>query len=236
MNEFLIPVTRTTLAEEVCGRLTAHLVNGDWQPGDRLPSERELCELLGVGRASLREALKALALIGMIESRVGEGTFVRNRSEFLASPLLWSIAGSDENQRKELVEARRLLERELAMLAAQRATSEELQQIEMLLNRMGQSVKDPKLFMEADIDFHLAIAQAAHNRPLLNGVQLIRNVMRQWIEQSLRAPGTSTEVLVQHEAIFRAIEKRDSEGARRAMEQHLDAMGALLLNTLQLRT
>jgi GntR family transcriptional regulator, transcriptional repressor for pyruvate dehydrogenase complex len=230
MNEFLVPVTRTTLAEEVCGRLTAHLVNGDWQPGDRLPSERELCELLGVGRASLREALKALALIGMIESRVGEGTFVRNRSEFLASPLLWSIAGSDESQRKELVEARRLLERELAMLAAQRATSAELQQIEMLLNRMSQSVKDPKVFMEADINFHLAIAQAAHNRPLLNGVQLIRNVMRQWIEQSLRAEGTAAEVLLQHEAIFRAIERRDSEGARQAMEQHLDAMGELLLS------
>ena len=81
---FLTPVDRTTLTGDVCRKLISHLVRGDWAEGDRIPSERELCEMLGVGRASLREALKALEIMGMIEVRVGDGTFVcrRSRSSF----------------------------------------------------------------------------------------------------------------------------------------------------------
>lgn len=229
MSDFLTPVTRTTLTEDVCGKLTAHLVRGDWQEGDRLPSERELCKRLGVGRASLREAMKALELMGMIESRVGEGTFVCRRSDFLARPLLWSIAGSDETQVKELIEARRLMERELAMLAAARAKEEDLQKIEQLLNRMTQSVDKREAYLNADLDFHLAIAQAAYNRPLLNAVQLIRNVMRQWIDESLQVAGTSSVALVQHKRIFELICKKDGNAARQAMEEHLDAMADVLL-------
>jgi GntR family transcriptional repressor for pyruvate dehydrogenase complex len=229
MSKFLTPVVRTTLREEVCSRLTAHLVNGDWKAGDRLPAERELCELLGVGRASLREALKALELMGMIESRVGEGTFVRQRSEFMASPLLWSVAGSDESQLKELIEARLLVEGELARLAAKRASRAELRNIEALLNRMRDSITASESFMEADLNFHLAVAQAAHNRPLLNGVQVLRNLMRQWIEQSLHAPGTTELALRQHEAIFQAIAEKNGENARLAMQRHLEDMGKMLL-------
>jgi GntR family transcriptional regulator, transcriptional repressor for pyruvate dehydrogenase complex len=229
MSTFLTPVTRTTLTEDVCSKLTGHLVRGDWQEGDRLPSERELCKSLGVGRASLREAMKALELMGIIESRVGEGTFVCGRSDFLARPLLWSIAGSDETQVKELIEARRLMERELAMLAAERAQEKDLQKIEQLLNRMTQSVDKREAYLIADLDFHLAIAQAAYNRPLLNAVQLIRNVMRQWIEESLQVAGTSSNALVQHKRIFEMISKKDSNAARQAMEEHLDAMADVLL-------
>jgi GntR family transcriptional repressor for pyruvate dehydrogenase complex len=229
MSDFLTPVSRTTLTEDVCSKLTAHLVRGDWQEGDRLPSERELCKLLGVGRASLREALKALELMGLVESRVGEGTFVCSRSDFLARPLFWSIAGSDETQLKELIEARLLMERELAMLAAKRADDEDLLRIRTLLDRMNRSIDKREAYLTADLDFHLAIAQAAHNRPLLNAVQLIRNVMRQWIEESLRVPGISSTSLKQHELIFEMILKKDSDGARQAMEVHLAAMAEVLL-------
>ena len=230
MSDFLTPVARTTLTEDVCAKLTGHLVNGDWHEGDRLPSERELCGLLGVGRASLRESLKALELMGLIESRVGEGTFVRSRSDFLARPLLWSIAGSDETQVQELIEARRLMERELATLAAERRNKDDLQRIEQLVEMMDRSIQKPEVFLNADFDFHLAIAQAAHNRPLLNAVQLIRNVMRQWIEESLRVPGTSSTALIQHRKIYELIAKKDRSGARKAMEEHLNAMAAVLLS------
>jgi len=229
MSDFLTPVARTTLTEDVCSKLAAHLVRGDWQEGDRLPSERELCKRLGVGRASLREAMKALELMGMIESRVGEGTFVCGRSDFLARPLFWSIVGSDETQVKELIEARRVMERELAMLAAARAQEKDLEKIEQLLNRMTQSVDKREVYMNADLDFHLAIAQAAYNRPLLNAVQLIRNVMRQWIQESLQVAGTASAALVQHKRIFEMISKKDSYAARAAMEEHLDSMAEVLL-------
>jgi len=230
MSDFLTPVARTTLTEDVCGKLASHLVRGDWQEGDRLPSERELCKRLAVGRASLREAMKALEFMGMLESRVGEGTFVRSRSDFLARPLIWSIAGSDETQVKELIEARRLMERELAMLAAGRAKEEDLHNIEQLLNRMAQSLDQRQVYLSADLDFHLAIARAAYNRPLLTAVQLIRNVMREWIDESLQVSGTSDTALGQHKKIFEMISKHDGNGAREAMEEHLDAMANILLD------
>ena len=110
-------------------------MRGDWREGDRLPPERELCERLGVGRPSLREALKALEIIGMIESRSG-GTFVCNRSEFLSRPLLWAIAGSAQTDTYQLLEARIAIELELVDLAAQRATSQDLDAIANQLHVM----------------------------------------------------------------------------------------------------
>src|SRR5207247_10402664 len=102
------------------------LMRGDWREADR---ERELCQKLGVGRASLREALKALEIMGMIETRLGDGTYVCPRSDFLARPLLWAITGSSKTEAEELIEARKLIEWELVGLAAERATSEELTDI-----------------------------------------------------------------------------------------------------------
>jgi GntR family transcriptional regulator, transcriptional repressor for pyruvate dehydrogenase complex len=228
-SSFLTPVARTTVTSDVCRKLVAHLVRGDWQEGDRLPSERELGRLLGVGRASLREALKALEIMGMVESRVGNGTFVCHRSEFLARPMLWSITGSDQTQVHELIEARRLMEGELAALAAERGTAEDLQEIALQIGRMEQGIANTELFLDADLEFHLAIGQAAHNRLLLNAVQLIRNLMRQWMGETLQVPDTASEALRQHKEIFKAISGKDKEGARSAMDLHLDAMAKLLL-------
>jgi len=228
-NSFLTPVARTTVTSDVCRKLVSHLVRGDWQEGDRIPSERELGKLLGVGRASLREALKALEIMGMVESRVGNGTFVCHRSEFLSRPMLWSITGSDQTQVHELLEARRLMEGELASLAAERGTAEDLAEIAIYLDRMEQAHDNMAMFMSADLEFHFAIGQAAHNSLLLNAVHLIRNLMRQWIGETLRVPTTAPEALVQHRNIFQAIAAKDKTAARSAMDLHLDTMAKLLL-------
>jgi GntR family transcriptional regulator, transcriptional repressor for pyruvate dehydrogenase complex len=228
-NSFLTPIARTTVTSDVCRQLVSHLVRGDWQEGDRIPSERELGKLLGVGRASLREALKALEIMGMVESRVGNGTFVCNRSEFLSRPILWSITGSDQTQVHELIEARRLMEGELASLAVERGTPEDLKEIAQYLDRMEQGIENMDSFLDADLEFHFAIGQAAHNRLLLNAVQLIRNLMRQWIGETLRVPNTASEALRQHKEIFKAISAKDRAGARSAMDLHLDSMAKLLL-------
>jgi GntR family transcriptional repressor for pyruvate dehydrogenase complex len=228
-NSFLTPIARTTVTSDVCRKLVSHLVRGDWQEGERIPSERELGKLLGVGRASLREALKALEIMGMVESRVGNGTFVCNRSEFLSRPMLWSITGSDQTQVHELIEARRLMEGELASLAAQRGTPEDLKEIAQYLDRMEHGIENMELFLDADLEFHFAIGQAAHNRLLLNAVQLIRNLMRQWIGETLRVPKTAPEALRQHKDIFKAISAKDKAGARSAMDLHLDSMAKLLI-------
>src|SRR5918995_420129 len=124
-DTFLTPVARTTLTADISRKLVTHLLRGDWGEGHRMPPERELCQRLGVGRASLREALKALEIMGMIETRLGEGTFVCARSDFFARPLMWAITGSDISDARELVEARKLIEGEFAGVAAEQATPDD---------------------------------------------------------------------------------------------------------------
>ena len=85
------PVLRTKLTASVFEQLLSYVVSGAWKPGDRIPPERDLCQQLGIARTSLREALKAMELVGMLDSRVGDGTFVCPRSEFLSRPLLWAF-------------------------------------------------------------------------------------------------------------------------------------------------
>lgn len=227
--DFLKTVSRSNLTADICQKMIDHLVNGDWREGDQIPPERELCRMLGVGRSSLREAMKALEIIGMIEMRVGEGTFVCSRSDFLANPLLWSIAGSGVTEASELVEARKLIEVELAGMAASRATPDDLKQIGIHLDTMENSLGKVGEFLEADISFHLAIARAGHNRVLLNSLQLIRNLMQKWVRTSLdQHTFVAAEALAQHQAIFLALAKRNPEKAREAMRTHLDAMAAYL--------
>ena len=222
--KFITPVARTTVTADVCRKLTSHLIRGDWTEGDRLPPERELCRLLGVGRASLREALKAMEIMGLIEGRVGEGTFVRERSAFLAQPLLWAIAGSEGTDVREILEARLTIEVALAGFAAQRSTAEDLEKIEGSLNDMADALDAPAAFLQADVAFHLAIAEAAHNRILLNAVHLIRNLMRHWITEALRVEGVAARAVEQHRTIYKAVSGRDAKKAQAAMAEHLRAM------------
>lgn len=229
-KDFLTPVTRTTLSADICRKLVAHLVRSDWAEGDRIPPERELCQMLGVGRASLREALKALEIMGMIETRLGDGTFVCSRSEFLARPLLWAITGSSPGETQQLIEARRCLEVEMAGWAAERATEEELKVIEGHLNQMRQAANS-NAFLEADLSFHLAIGAASHNTIFLNALHLIRNLLRQWIGRALALEGVSEVSLEHHTAILEAIQARDPAAARAAMRHHLNETAKFLLAT-----
>lgn len=232
-KDFLTPVTRTTLTSDICRKMVSHLIRGDWRSGERIPAERELCQKLNVGRASLREALKALEIMGMIETRLGDGTYVCERSEFFSRPLLWAITSSSEAEAQELVEARRLIEVELAGMAAERGTAEDLRQLGEQLDLMEKFKDSPADFAQADIHFHIAIAQAAHNSILMNALHLIRNLLQQWISTSLSIEGVSAKALEQHKVIFLTIAKKNSAAARGAMQNHLEEMAVSLLQAQQ---
>jgi GntR family transcriptional repressor for pyruvate dehydrogenase complex len=231
----LAVIPKTTVTSAAFEALIQHIIYGDWPQGTRIPPERELCQSLGIGRASLREALKALELVGMVESRVGDGTFVCPRTEFLSRPLLWAITGSDRAELRDLVEARRLIEEEIAALAAERASSIEIQRIGETVEELRVSLPLPEAALAADMHFHVALAEAAHNQILLNAVQLFRNLMKQWIHLKLRGEGVPRQVLEQHEQIFAAIRHRDPELARLRMREHLGSMGRLLIQTVESR-
>src|SRR5436305_9567599 len=199
------PLVRTTLAASAFEQLISHVVNGDWKAGDRIPPERELCQQLGIARTSLREALKAMELIGMLDSRVGDGTFVCPRSEFLSRPLLWAFTGTDHAELRDIMEAREFLEQDLAGLAAERASESEIEAIAAAVSQMERCIAEGTSTLESDMQFHLAIARAAHNEVLRNAVQLLRNLLRQWLVLKLLMPAVPAKVLKQHQAICRAI-------------------------------
>jgi len=230
-RQFLTPVNRTTLTGDIYRKMVTHLIRGDWSPGERIPPERELCQQLGVGRASLREALKALEIMGMIETRLGDGTYVCQRSEFLSRPLLWAITSSSEAEVHELVEARKLIEIELSGLAAERATPADLKEIGLHLDQMESWAGDVEQFLRSDIAFHLAVGHASHNSILMNALLLIRNLLQNWIGSTLKIQGVAETALQQHQRIFLAIAKKDPAAARLAMQNHLQEMANFLLES-----
>jgi GntR family transcriptional regulator, transcriptional repressor for pyruvate dehydrogenase complex len=231
----ITPLARTTLTASAFEQLISYVVNGTWKAGDRIPPERELCQQLGIARTSLREALKAMELIGMLDSRVGDGTFVCPRSEFLSRPLLWAFTGTDHAELRDIMEAREFLEQDLAGLAAERASESEVAAIGEAVKKMEKCITEGVSTLEADMEFHLAIAQAAHNEVLRNAVQLLRNLMRQWLVLKLMIPHVPDKVLKQHEAIYRAIRAGNPSAARKAMWIHLEQTAHLVTQVVEKR-
>ncbi|HWF48349.1 MAG TPA: FadR/GntR family transcriptional regulator [Bryobacteraceae bacterium] len=229
------PLVRATLTASAFEQLLSYVVKGHWKAGERIPPERELCQQLRIARTSLREALKAMELIGMLDSRIGDGTFVCPRSEFLSRPLLWAFTGTDHAELRDIIEAREFLERDLAGLAAERGSEAEIDAIGAAVNAMRENITESKSILEPDLAFHLAIATAAHNEVLRNAVQLLLNLLKQWLVLKLLLPTVPSKVLKQHEDIYRAIRSRDVAGARDAMWGHLEDTAQLLQQIVQKR-
>jgi GntR family transcriptional repressor for pyruvate dehydrogenase complex len=223
-----VPIERTTLSAATFERLIANVVHGTWKAGQQIPTERILCQQLGIARNSLREALKAMELIGMLESRVGEGTFVCPRSEFLSRPLLWAFTGTDHAELADLMEARALMEADLAGLAASRATPEELKRIEDTLHAMEHDIAGSEAVLESDMAFHLCVGEAAHNEVLANAAQLLRNLMKYWIHLKLMIGRIPAQALERHREIYQAISSRNAEASRALMQEHLNETTTLI--------
>lgn len=229
------PVARTKLTESVFEQLLSYVVSGSWKAGDRIPPERDLCQQLGIARTSLREALKAMELVGMLDSRVGDGTFVCPRSEFLCRPLLWAFTGTDREELREVMEARTIIEENLAGLAAERGSDEQIKGIAAAVQMMRDSIARGESILEADMAFHMAVSTAAQNGVLLNAVQLLRNLMRQWIYYKLLMPDITEVVLARHIAIYKAIAARKPGAARAAMRRHLEETMTLVAQVVEQR-
>jgi GntR family transcriptional regulator, transcriptional repressor for pyruvate dehydrogenase complex len=229
------PIRRTTLTASAFEQLISHVVTGTWKAGERIPPERDLCRQLGIARTSLREALKAMELVGMVDSRVGDGTFVCPRSEFLSRPLLWAFTGNDNTEFEEIMEARIIIEENLAGLAAQRATADEITAIAESVQMMQDAIAREEPILDADMAFHMAISRASHNNVLAKSVQLLRNLMRQWLYYKVLMPEAAPRVLKRHIAISRAIAQGKPVLARREMRLHLEEAMTLVARVIKQR-
>ena len=220
-------MVKTSVSEEIVQQILALVKSDVLRPGDRLPPERELCKQFGVGRASLREGLRSLSTMGVLQGRVGEGTFVSSDSAgVLEKAIQWGLL-LDPKQVEDLIETRLMLESRTAALAAERATPDTVSAIETRLNEMETATGDPSLFLESDLRFHTAIAEASGNSILVSMLTTIRGHLHQWIRKSLEEPATHTVddriklSLEQHGSIVAAIRDQDSSAAKEAMRGHI---------------
>jgi GntR family transcriptional regulator, transcriptional repressor for pyruvate dehydrogenase complex len=219
VTEAFAPIERRKVYEQVSERLTAQ-IGSSLHPGDALPSERELAERYGVGRSSIREALRMLESRGLIESR-GSGAFVVAawRNPF-HEPLSLVVAGEDVN-RMQLFEVRRMLEAEAAALAARRRSQGDLELTREATDEMEAAIGASDAFVAADIRFHLVIAEATGNRLLLHLMQAIRERLTETFGTVFQFPGGPARSVEQHRLITQAITVEDAEGARRLMTEHI---------------
>ena len=204
-------------------------MQSDLKPGDKLPAERELTESLRVGRSSLREAVKALRAVGAIDVVAGGGMYVgRGGSKALAKPLSWAVL-LNASSLQQTIEAREILEVQLAPLAAERVTEEELTGLRHLLARMRAAHNAPEAYLSADVQFHLTIARASKNDILYYALEMLQHVTSAWIRRSLHKTHCEPLSLAEHQTIYEALAAHNPSQAREAMRAHLSAASQRLL-------
>ncbi len=225
-------VNKLSISEEIARQIMDLISDGTLKPGQRLLSERELCGLFGASRSSLREALRCLSIVGVLNARVGEGTSVaEDGGKFLRKIMEWRLI-SENHDIDNLIEVRIALEGVSAANSALNATPEDIQKARKLLAQMKNALKDKKQFAVLDLEFHITLANASGNAVLYDLISVIRSQLASALSSVLKLPNALPLSLKEHTAILDAIERRDPAGARDAMHAHL---GAVLLRCAKSR-
>jgi GntR family transcriptional repressor for pyruvate dehydrogenase complex len=221
IEDQLKPVSKNSLSEDICRQIMNLISTGVLQPGYRLPAERELCQRFGVGRSSLREAIRGLGIIGVLDVRVGDGTFVAlNGEKFIGKVFEWRLATERQNL-ENLLEVRLALEAATAQYAAIRGTEEQFDQIEEILNKMQACINDKTSFAQLDLEFHLVIAEASNNTLIYDLLSIIRAQVAQALTEVVSLPGGAELAYETHREIYEAIRTRDPEKARAHMKHSI---------------
>ncbi len=201
----LKPAARSSLSDNIVEQIADLIARGVLKPGDRIPSEHQLCVQFGVGRTSVREALRSLSAMGVVQPHQGDGTFV---------------SASLEN----LVETRLLLESGTAALAAEHARAADLAELTAAVRGMQHSLDEPERYLEHDLRFHLTLGRAARNPMLENLLGTMRAYLQAWIREALNRRGAGRRArlsIAEHKRILTALRKRDGDAARRATAAHI---------------
>ncbi|WP_042352862.1 FadR/GntR family transcriptional regulator [Bacillus massiliigorillae] len=207
-------------------RIKESIVAGEFIPGDKLPSERDLAIRFNVSRTSIREALRALEIHGIIESKQGDGTFIKASDlQKVIDDLSTAIMHPDDYLVYEMLETRQALESECAYLAAYRANSYDLEKMRKCIEDMRIASGDEEKGLMADLNFHYSIAEAAHNSILLGLVQILGEHMKNTIRitRNYRFSNTTyfQETFSEHRELYLAIANRDADSAKKLMENHI---------------
>lgn len=217
-------IVRTSrLYEQIVQQIEESVLKGTLKPGDQLPAERELAQSLGVSRTAVREAVKTLREKGLVEAYSGRGTFITDGTTQAARQSfdLMVKVGQQEGS-PHLAELRLILEPGIAALAASRIQEPEIAAMREAVAVMDAAQKDPEAYIEADLDFHLALAEAAGNPLILSLIDSIVGLLREQRIRIFNVEGGPERGQLHHKRILEAVERRDAELARSTMRSHLE--------------
>ncbi len=215
-------IQTSRLYEQIVRQIEESILSGDLKTGDQLPAERELAEQFGVSRTAVREAVKALREKGLVEAYSGRGTFITNgTSQSIRQSFDRMIKFGQPEGTVQLAEVRSILEPGIAALAATRIEESNLAAMRDAYGVMDRSLNDADAFIEADLDFHLAIAEAAANTVILSLIDSIIGVLREQRTRIFRLQGGPERGQFHHKRILEALEAKDPQRAFDAMKAHL---------------
>ncbi len=229
-SRLITPIKKTRIAEEVADRIRELMLDGTFPSGEPLPSERHLAERFGVSRGSIRDALRTLETIGLVETRHGQGTFPLELSvDRLVAPLA-SVMSYRADLQDELLDVRRMFEPAVARVAALRATEEDLADLQRILDAQRQKLKAGQPAISEDTAFHAILARATRNRVIMSIMATLNDLLVESRTNSLLQKGRPGRSMDGHEAVVAALRRRDAEGASQAMYNHIDQIADLQLD------
>ena len=213
-------IKKESVRVQVFRQLRDQVLRRTWPPGCKIPSEHELSRTMGVSRVSIREGIQHLVSLGILETRHGEGTFVRELSGEIYFNSLIPLMALDETDIFHVLEYRRIIEKGTAALAAERATDHDVAEMEAVYDRMVRSQDDVAEFARADLEFHLVVAKATGNSVLIKVNNVLRSVLSVSMENIVSTLGMR-DGLHYHRLLIEAVRSRNAPEAERLMEEHV---------------
>jgi len=219
------PIKPKKVSAQIAEQIRASILAGEFTPGDKLPPERELAEMFGVSRPSVREALNILASAGLVMSYQGGGTVIMSLVETTAGNPLTELIRSQQERALDVIEVRKGMESWTAYYAAQRALPEDIRRMEEIVTGMERNLKQMSASEDLDANLHILIARATHNIVWVHLMQSIFDAMKEFQQSVWRAvyltPDDHRILYEHHRAVFEAIRAKNAEAARDAMLLHL---------------
>ncbi|MGE0886053.1 MAG: FadR/GntR family transcriptional regulator [Blastocatellales bacterium] len=226
LKSAMAPIDRAGITELVVQRIKELLERGELKAGSRLPPERELADMLHISRPSLRTALKALSVMGIINAKPGAGTYIaESLPEVFTEPMRFMTLINNTSD-EELFEARRIIEAGLAELAAERATEEDIKTLNDEIESMRANTTDPENYLKHDVRFHQAIARAANNKLMSGVMDTIAELLFHIRRQTIAHASDLEEAIEWHQKIVEAVRKHDPKRAKEMLSGHLRASQA----------
>ena len=221
-------VIRHSVSDQVIAQMKENIENGTWQPGERLPGEMQLCETFGVSRVTVRNALQKMAGEGIIETKIGDGSYVKKFSISEAMSRVNIPGDLTDREFRELVEFRCVMEGPLCEMAVSRMTENDLKKLHQSYDDMCSMQQNEAAFAEADVNFHTILASCCGNEILEAAYRMICTNLSRAMKDIVHRRGEASG-LKYHKAILKAAKAHDASSARAAMEQHMQEMAADLL-------